>query len=33
MTRPSLPLANYQPRERVRVMLDSAGHPFCLFLD
>jgi catechol 2,3-dioxygenase-like lactoylglutathione lyase family enzyme len=25
--------AEYQPRERVRVMLDPAGHPFCLFLD
>jgi len=24
--------ADYQPRERVRVMLDPAGHPFCLFL-
>ena len=26
-------LANYQPQEQVRVMLDPAGHPFCLFLD
>jgi catechol 2,3-dioxygenase-like lactoylglutathione lyase family enzyme len=26
-------LADYQPRERVRVMFDPAGHPFCLFLD
>jgi hypothetical protein len=26
-------LARYQPQERVRVMLDPAGHPFCLFLD
>ena len=25
--------AEYQPQERVRVMLDPAGHPFCLFLD
>jgi catechol 2,3-dioxygenase-like lactoylglutathione lyase family enzyme len=25
-------LAEYQPQERVRVMLDPAGHPFCLFL-
>ncbi len=25
--------AAYQPQERVRVMLDPAGHPFCLFLD
>jgi catechol 2,3-dioxygenase-like lactoylglutathione lyase family enzyme len=24
--------ASYQPQERVRVMLDPAGHPFCLFL-
>jgi len=26
-------LAEYQPRARVRVLLDPAGHPFCLFLD
>jgi catechol 2,3-dioxygenase-like lactoylglutathione lyase family enzyme len=26
-------LAPYQPQQRVRVMLDPAGHPFCLFLD
>ncbi|MGH8776357.1 MAG: VOC family protein [Jiangellaceae bacterium] len=26
-------LADYQPQERVRVFLDPAGHPFCLFLD
>ena len=26
-------LAEYQPQKRVRVMLDPAGHPFCLFLD
>lgn len=26
-------LAGVQPRERVRVMLDPAGHPFCLFCD
>ncbi len=25
-------LAGHQPRESVRVMLDPAGHPFCLFL-
>ena len=25
-------LADYQPQEGVRVMLDPAGHPFCLFL-
>jgi catechol 2,3-dioxygenase-like lactoylglutathione lyase family enzyme len=24
-------LADFQPREKVRVMLDPAGHPFCLF--
>jgi hypothetical protein len=23
--------ASYQPQELVRVMLDPAGHPFCLF--
>ena len=26
-------LAADQPQERLRVMLDPAGHPFCLFLD
>jgi len=25
-------LADYQPQEGVRVHLDPAGHPFCLFL-
>jgi hypothetical protein len=25
-------LAEYQPQETVRVMLDPAGHPFCLYL-
>ena len=25
-------LAGYQPQEHVRVYLDPAGHPFCLFL-
>ena len=25
-------LADYQPQEGVRVMLDPAGHPFCLFV-
>ena len=25
-------LADHQPQESVRVMLDPAGHPFCLFL-
>jgi catechol 2,3-dioxygenase-like lactoylglutathione lyase family enzyme len=24
-------LADYQPQEDVRVLLDPAGHPFCLF--
>jgi catechol 2,3-dioxygenase-like lactoylglutathione lyase family enzyme len=26
-------LAAYQPQEHVRVFLDPAGHPFCLFVD
>ena len=26
-------LAEFQPQEDVRVHLDPAGHPFCLFLD
>jgi len=26
-------LAPYQPQSNVRVMLDPAGHPFCLYLD
>ncbi|MGH3508165.1 MAG: VOC family protein [Nocardioidaceae bacterium] len=26
-------LPEFQPQERVRVMLDPAGHPFCLYLD
>lgn len=26
-------LAEFQPRPRVRTLLDPAGHPFCLFLD
>jgi catechol 2,3-dioxygenase-like lactoylglutathione lyase family enzyme len=26
-------LADHQPQEHVRVMLDPAGHPFCLFPD
>lgn len=26
-------LAEFQPQEDVRVYLDPAGHPFCLFLD
>jgi hypothetical protein len=25
--------AAFQPQETVRVMLDPAGHPFCLYLD
>jgi predicted enzyme related to lactoylglutathione lyase len=26
-------LAEYQPQDDVRVLLDPAGHPFCLYLD
>ncbi len=26
-------LADFQPQENVRVYLDPAGHPFCLFVD
>jgi predicted enzyme related to lactoylglutathione lyase len=26
-------VAAYQPQQTVRVMLDPAGHPFCLYLD
>ena len=26
-------LASYQPQQKVRVMLDPAGHPFCLYVD
>lgn len=26
-------VAAYQPQETVRVMLDPAGHPFCLYVD
>jgi hypothetical protein len=26
-------LADHQPQESVRVMLDPAGHPFCLYVD
>ena len=26
-------LASHQPQDDVRVMLDPAGHPFCLYLD
>jgi hypothetical protein len=25
-------LAAHQPQEEVRVLLDPAGHPFCLYL-
>jgi hypothetical protein len=25
-------LADFQPQEKVRVMLDPVGHPFCLYL-
>ena len=26
-------LAAFQPQERVRVLFDPVGHPFCLFTD
>ncbi len=26
-------LADFQPQEEVRVMIDLAGHPFCLYVD
>jgi catechol 2,3-dioxygenase-like lactoylglutathione lyase family enzyme len=26
-------LADFQPQDNVRVLLDPAGHPFCLYLD
>ena len=26
-------VADFQPQDDVRVMLDPAGHPFCLYLD
>ena len=26
-------LAEFQPQDDVRIMLDPAGHPFCLYLD
>jgi Glyoxalase-like domain len=26
-------LASHQPQDHVRVLLDPAGHPFCLYLD
>ena len=26
-------LADFQPQENVRVFLDPAGHPFCLYVD
>lgn len=26
-------LATHQPQETVRVLLDPAGHPFCLYVD
>ncbi|MGP2436721.1 VOC family protein [Streptomyces sp. JW3] len=26
-------LAEYQPQDAVRVLLDPAGHPFCLYVD
>lgn len=32
-TRIGARLADFQPQDDVRVMLDPAGHPFCLYLD
>ena len=26
-------LSDFQPQDDVRVLLDPAGHPFCLYLD
>ncbi|BDZ58948.1 VOC family protein [Barrientosiimonas endolithica] len=26
-------LADFQPQDDVRVLLDPAGHPFCLYVD
>jgi hypothetical protein len=26
-------IADHQPQDTVRVMLDPAGHPFCLYVD
>jgi catechol-2,3-dioxygenase len=26
-------LADFQPNESIRVLIDPAGHPFCLYLD
>jgi catechol 2,3-dioxygenase-like lactoylglutathione lyase family enzyme len=26
-------LADFQPRDDLRILLDPAGHPFCVFLD
>jgi catechol 2,3-dioxygenase-like lactoylglutathione lyase family enzyme len=26
-------LAEYQPQDKVRVLLDPVGHPFCLYVD
>jgi catechol 2,3-dioxygenase-like lactoylglutathione lyase family enzyme len=26
-------LADFQPRDDLRILLDPSGHPFCLFLD
>jgi hypothetical protein len=26
-------LADFQPQENVRVLLDPAGHPFCFFVN
>ncbi|GID33142.1 VOC family protein [Paractinoplanes brasiliensis] len=32
-TRAGATLAAFQPQEHVRVFLDPAGHPFCLYVD
>lgn len=32
-TRAGATLADFQPQEHVRVFLDPAGHPFCLYVD
>ena len=26
-------VADYQPQDHVRVMVDPVGHPFCLYVD
>ncbi|WP_250009460.1 VOC family protein [Actinoplanes sp. M2I2] len=32
-TKAGATLADFQPQENVRVFLDPAGHPFCLYVD